>query len=345
MQSNITTRKKDNAYQVIVSYKDGRKWRQKSKQGFRTQREAKEYGQQIIEALKTQITPIDENLKDITLGDFTSLYLREKASLTHNTHIMYKTALNSFRELANVPLRKISHIDVSKALEGTTKAPATINSHLRALTAIVNYAVSPYHIIASNPFRSIPRRKLDNKKIAVFTDDEIKILFTNVKERHRMMIAISYYTGCRLGEVLALTWQDIDLNKRTLSVNKQLNKIGAKKCGVKPPKSANGYRTIPIPPVLCNMLAKYKSRSQTPTLFPQRYSAYPSEVIGKHVPGKTFHDLRHTYATKLLANGVDIKTVASLLGDEVSTVIKVYIHYSDDMRMKAAEDVAKIFSN
>ena len=93
------------------------------------------------------------------------------------------------------------------------------------------------------------------------------------------------------------------------------------------------------------MLAEYKSRSQTPTLFPQRYSAYPSEVIGKHVPGKTFHDLRHTYATKLLANGVDIKTVASLLGDEVSTVINVYIHYSDDMRMKAAEDVAKIFSN
>lgn len=345
MQSNITTRKKDNAYQVIVSYKDGRKWRQKSKQGFRTQREAKEYGQQIIEALKTQITPIDENLKDITLGEFTSLYLREKASLTHNTHIMYKTALNSFRELANVPLRKISHIDVSKALEETNKAPATINSHLRALTAIVNYAVSPYHIIASNPFRSIPRRKLDNKKIAVFTDDEMKILFTNVKERYRMMIAISYYTGCRLGEVLALTWQDIDVGKRTLIVNKQLNKTGVKKCGVKPPKSTNGYRTIPIPPVLCNMLAEYKSRSQTPTLFPQRYSAYPSEVIGKHVPGKTFHDLRHTYATKLLANGVDIKTVASLLGDEVSTVIKVYIHYSDDMRMKAAEDVAKIFSN
>ena len=51
------------------------------------------------------------------------------------------------------------------------------------------------------------------------------------------------------------------------------------------------------------MLAEYKSRSRTPTLFPQRYSAYPSEIIGQHVHGTTFHDLRHTYATKLLANG------------------------------------------
>ena len=58
---------------------------------------------------------------------------------------------------------------------------------------------------------------------------------------------------------------------------------------------------------------------------------------------KPFHYLRHTYATKLLSNGVDIKTVSALLGDSLQTVLKTYVHYSDDMRNKASDKVAAIF--
>ena len=69
MQYNMTVRKKDGNYQIIVSYKNGIKWKQKSKQGFATQREAKLYGQQIVDNLKKTITsPLDDSLKDITLN-------------------------------------------------------------------------------------------------------------------------------------------------------------------------------------------------------------------------------------------------------------------------------------
>ena len=61
------------------------------------------------------------------------------------------------------------------------------------------------------------------------------------------------------------------------------------------------------------------------------------------LPNNSIHDLRHTYATKLLSNGVDIKTVSALLGDSLPTVLKIYVHYSDDMRLKAAGKVADIF--
>ena len=61
------------------------------------------------------------------------------------------------------------------------------------------------------------------------------------------------------------------------------------------------------------------------------------------LPDNSIHDLRHTYATKLLANGVDIKTVSALLGDSLPTVLKTYVHFSDDMRLKAADKVADIF--
>ena len=97
MQANITIRKKDNGYQVIVSYKDGRKWRQKSKQGFETRRAAKEYGQDIIEELKNTISVfIPEDLKTITLRDFLSLYLEERVNLTYNTRSSYRLAIQFF---------------------------------------------------------------------------------------------------------------------------------------------------------------------------------------------------------------------------------------------------------
>ena len=72
MQYNLTVRKKDGGFQIIVSYKDGYKWKQKSKQGFATQRDAKLYGQEIVDNLKKTITnPLDDSLKDITILSFT----------------------------------------------------------------------------------------------------------------------------------------------------------------------------------------------------------------------------------------------------------------------------------
>ena len=76
MQYNISVRKKDSGYQIIVSYKDGYRWRQKSKQGFRTQREAKEYGHVILKELdKTVLLTKDTELKDLTFKEFADMFL------------------------------------------------------------------------------------------------------------------------------------------------------------------------------------------------------------------------------------------------------------------------------
>ena len=63
----------------------------------------------------------------------------------------------------------------------------------------------------------------------------------------------------------------------------------------------------------------------------------------QHQIKNSVHDLRHTYATRLLAEGIDIKTVASLLGDTITTVELIYVHYTDEMREKAADDINRIF--
>ena len=100
---------------------------------------------------------------------------------------------------------------------------------------------------------------------------------------------------------------------------------------------------------LVKMLNEYR-RSQPldihRRLFPRPYGTY----YGMKAAMKTIdsrlspHCLRHTYATHLLAKGMDIRTVAALLGDNVKTVINTYIHYSDDMRTAAANDIEKIFA-
>ena len=95
MQYNFTIRKKDKGYQIIVSYKDGIKWRQKSKQGFATQREAKLYGQIIIDELKKTVTnPLDDSLKNITFIELCELYMREKTSISENKKLVYSLTLN-----------------------------------------------------------------------------------------------------------------------------------------------------------------------------------------------------------------------------------------------------------
>ena len=82
MQYNFTVRKKDKGYQIIVGYKIGRIWKQKSKQGFNTQREAKAYGEQILDEIKKNvISPLDDTMQDITFIDFYSVYMNEKHEL------------------------------------------------------------------------------------------------------------------------------------------------------------------------------------------------------------------------------------------------------------------------
>ena len=81
-------------------------------------------------------------------------------------------------------------------------------------------------------------------------------------------------------------------------------------------------------------------------LFPVPHSTYRDAQIAlkKTAPDLTPHCLRHTYATNLLAHGMDVQTVAALLGDSVTTVIRTYIHYSDEMRKAAAKNIDRIFN-
>lgn len=349
VQANITIRKKDGGYQVVVSYKDGKRWRQKSKQGFETRRAAKEYGQDIIEELKNTISVfIPEDLKTITLRDFLSLYLEERVNLTYNTRTSYRLAIQFFSEIAPLPIREITHAQIIRIFNDHKLSAGTRNMYLVRLRTIFNYARRPYGIITHNPCDSIERVKTTTRKVKTFSQDEIDALFSYLKSTslyRYTLICVARYTGCRYGEILGITWDDVNFTDNTISINKQFVRISKAECRIGPLKTKSSYRVLPMPPSLVRVLKYYRIHSKNNRLFPENISesAAINRFIRRVVKDKTIHDFRHTYATTLLANGADIKTVASLLGDNVSTVINTYVHYTDEMRLKAAEKVSDVF--
>ena len=109
-------------------------------------------------------------------------------------------------------------------------------------------------------------------------------------------------------------------------------------------------RILPIPPILEKVLIEYKSHElefeYDLVLNPFKKNGVKCQIntyIKQYGDNLSAHSLRHTYATKLLANGLDVKTVSSLLGDTPAMVMKTYLHFSDEMKAAASNAVANIF--
>ena len=349
MQFNITIRKKDKGYQCIVSYKDGNRWRQKSKQGFETQKAAKIHAQTIIDKLKKTITATDDSIRNITLIDFFNIYIRENAPKTFNTLRTYRNTFDFFKPLHNEKLTNITPYHVKRVLNDISYSTASKNLALGIIQRLFSYAVLPYKILPINELKVIPRYTNSKpEKIKALTDDEIEMFLSGVKSinyTYYILYCIAVYAGMRYGEIIGLTWENVDLDNNTINVVQQFGAIDYNVYSMKPLKSKNSYRQLPIPPVLKSVLLEYKETCTTDRLFNMRISSsgVASEMMKRFLPDNSIHDLRHTYATKLLSNGVDIKTVSALLGDSLQTVLKTYVHFSDDMRIKAADKVADIF--
>lgn len=355
IQYNFSFRQKDGGWQVILSYKDpSGRWRQKSKQGLKSKKAAKAAGDDLLEKVESLMaaTPISDELDGITLKEFAEYVFRDR-HLTYNTVITYRYALEKFGALVGRPVRDITYLDIQSAMATWDYAQNTACVAITCLKLVMSFAVSPYRLRGDNPALEIKRPKDGRcRKVRSLTESEFSMLLENMPKygwKAFLPCAIAGYAGLRLGEVLGLSWDDIDLKKGQIAVTKQYGRIGHKQWGIAPLKNGEkGRRVIPIPQPLVKILKDYKDSqplSFSRSLWPQGrpYNWDVNRRICEIIPGVSIHALRHTYATRLLANGVDIKTVSALLGDTVNTVLNVYVDYTDDMREKAAKSVKEIF--
>lgn len=347
-----TIRKKDSGYQIIISYKDASgKWRQKSKQGFALRKDAKAAESKLLEEIRKQPRPVEKSMEGITLREFSKEVLKNKASLVYASKDSYISAVKSLSDLADKPIKAITFLDLQQAIREWKIKPLTQKQYKAKLDIIFRMAVKPYGLIASNPMQDIEIAKQRKKKqVVTLTIDAFQELLKDLSKDPEIYTAVNigWYTGMRRAEIVALTWDDIDLQNATLSVNKQFAKTAKNTYKVVSyAKSRNGIRQIPIPLRLVKVLKDY--RASVPLRLDKALFGYPHKAYRRFYIAMTAHAtyphaLRHSYATKLLAENVDVQTVAALLGDNVQTVINTYIHYTDEMRSSAQSKVQKIFA-
>lgn len=193
-------------------------------------------------------------------------------------------------------------------------------------------------------------------RLKVFTPAEQALLtqhiYLNLTPKN-VGLLFCMHTGLRIGELCALRWGDIDLEQRTVTVCRTIQRIscqeaqGQTKIVVTTPKTSHSVRTIPLSTLLCPVLRRihpgngkaYLLTGTTHCTEPRTYRDYYNRLRDKlGLPGVTFHGLRHTFATRLIENGADYKTVSELLGHaSVNITLNLYVHPHMEQKRKAVE--------
>ena len=196
------------------------------------------------------------------------------------------------------------------------------------------------------------------RKLQVFSRDEQALLmqhiYLNLTEKS-MGILFCMHTGLRIGELCALRWEDIDMENRTVTICRTLQRIyrkdengaGTTKLLITTPKTRHSVRTIPLSSLLMPVLRRLRPAEDHCYLLtgkpqptePRTYRDYYNRLLQKlelrHV---NFHGLRHTFATRLIENGADYKTVSELLGHaSVNITLNLYVHPQMEQKRKAVE--------
>lgn len=230
----------------------------------------------------------------------------------------------------------------------------TILEHHRLLRAILHKAVY-WQLIVANPAERVQAPKAKKPKRKSYDDEQTKILLENLEllsvedTKYKVAIILTIFTGVRLGELMGLEWQDVDFKNGIISINRSSQYLSDMGVFTKTPKTESSIREIAIPEFIISLLEEYKlwyedqksiygelwtnsdrlfvqadGKPMHPSSISKWFVRYVS-TIG--LPVINFHGLRHTNASLLVAQNVDIAVVSARLGHaQISTTLDFYVH-------------------
>ena len=310
--------------------------KQKWKRGFATKKEALGFERDFLE--KQSANP------DMTFQNLYEIYMEDMAARLKQSTLLTKKAVLQTHILPFFGSKPINEIKASDVRRWQAKLMSSPNNYSQTylkkinteLNSIINYAKRFYDLNTNPCGKAGTIGKAKAEEMDYWTYDEYIAFRDGVKDKSLSYICfeVLYWTGMREGELLALSPADIDLDNKTISINRTYQRIEGKDVFTSP-KTRKSKRKIPIPDFLCQELSDYiQSRYMLDAderLFPVTKSYLSHEMIrgckNTGVKKIRIHDIRHSHASLLINQGCDALMLADRLGHEkVSTTLNTYSH-------------------
>ena len=284
--------------------------------------------------------------------------LYKKHKIKESTYLNYNYIINAYlnEKFGKKRLNFFLNYDMNEFIDELEKelSNKTVRDIVLVLKSILKFAERKYGVNFKLDLISMPTTH--KNELQVFNEKEVKRIEREClksEDIRSIGVLIAVYTGMRIGEVCALKWENIDLNKKLINVERTLQRVYIEKKNTKviitPPKTKTSERKIPIPSILYDELKKksvnYKKEAYVLTGDENKYIeprtfqyVYKKILEGGQVKYRNFHCLRHTFATRCVRVGMDIKSLSEVLGhSDVNITLNRYVHSSYDSKKKFME--------
>ena len=295
-----------------------------------------------------------------------------KNQLKTSSVVKYTNILNSYLlpEFGNRQIAEISRDDIVSFVNSLLQtggvrqkglSPATVTSIISVLKNIMEYARLTKHYTVTD--MSDITVKQPQKPFRVLSRPEQKRLMEHLQQNLNLSnlgILLCIYTGLRIGELCALKWEDISFEEKTIYVHKTMQRIQTLEnsrrktsISITPPKSDCSIRKIPIPEQIFQLLTEKMCPNDTYFLTGKRNAYIEPRTMENHfklatkacnITGATFHTCRHTFATRCVELGVDIKSLSEILGHaNVNITMNRYVHPSMELKQQHMNRLSELF--
>lgn len=287
---------------------------------------------------------VDPILGKTTVGEFGPRWLTTKKTRKATTYATYDSVWRTHikPKWKNVPLSKVSHIDVAEWIAGLEGSASTVRKVHQAFHSMLELAVRG-KMLAYNPARGVDLPRVRSKEKKFLTAGQVDALADAAGGHYAPLVYFLAYTGCRWGEATALIVARLDLLRARAQVEETFTSLSGGRAYDTP--KDHQRREVPLPRFLVDMLTTATAGKPAAALVFTTESGYPLQLsnfrqrvfdpacekakVGELTP----HDLRHTAASLAIASGASVKAVQSMLGHKTATMtLDLYGHlYPDEM--------------